>query len=344
MNILLLVNHPTAAKFYCEIFKRYNHNIYVPMQFGFPGMIGGEEIKQYRTMNNNDVANFLDSYNLYHHNLSIDALNNIFKIISKNFDIIITAYHINRELLKMISLAKNKAYFILWGDICNRYDFIHKNILETPNKYYLIANDYLINKYVPLYSIPENKYKFYQLGLYLKDNNVTNTCTHSKNEVVIIISRLHAIRSFYDIIVKIAETICNVKFHVFGVDNQVSFGDSPNVTLHSACANVEEIYENIKDFSLALNFLIHEDVLQYSPIEFATIGIPFLYPSHGALFKIIGKSDTFTYNNIDELCSKIKYLICDNNLDKHKDEYEKINNMMYNKYKLENLVDSYKDI
>lgn len=344
MNIFLFVNHPTAAKFYCEVFKRNNYNTYVPKQFGFPGMIGGEEITKYRTINETDVANFLDSYNLYYHGLTIDALNIVVDVISKNFDIIITAYHGNRELLRMFSLLKNKVYFILWGDIYNQFEYIHNNILNTPEKYYLIANDYLINKYVSSYGIPNDKYKYKQLGLYLKDNSVINSCTHSRNEVLIIISRLHAIRSFYDIIVRIAKTVCDVKFHIFGVDNQVFFGDSPNITLHDTCVNVEDIYSNIKDFRLALNFSIFEDVLQYSPTEFATIGIPFLYPSYGALAKVIGNSNAFTYKNIDELCDKIKYLMIDNNLDKHKEEYEKINNILYNRCKLENLVDSYKDI
>lgn len=346
MNALLLINHQTASKFYCEILKTLGYDVYIPLRTLRYGL-GYDAVKEYRTINNNDIAQELDNFDFYQ-TYSIDKINKIMALISNNFQIVIALVIINRELLKMLSVSPTlRVYFVLWGsgETCNHYDFVHNNILNTPNKYYLIAHDYLVNKYVSLYGIPTNKYKYYQLGLYLKDNSVINSCSHIKNEVVIIISRIHLEdKRFFNLIVKIANNLSNVKFHVFGVDNQVSFVNSPNVTLHDECKNVEDIYANIKNFRLAVNFSIYEDVLQYSPVEFATIGIPFLYPSTGALAKVIGHSDVFTYKNIDELCDKIKYLITDNNLDKYEDEYKKINTFIHDKYKFENLIDSYKDI
>jgi len=343
MKIAIFINHNTAAKFYCNIFKKLGHTVYVPLYCSIENnTLQYDDVLKYRNIEMCEYVSILDKFDFYNHDTNI---NNIYNIIINNFDIVITLHCINNTLNYLLSNSHIFVYYILWGDFeCpNKYINIHNNILNNTKKYYLFCHEFLINNYDIKYNIPKEKYKFARLGI--NDiSKIENTYMNDeKNELLIIVSRLGILHYAFDFIKNIAYKFPNIKINIFGKNNNVIFNND-NVILNSTFENENDLYNSIKKFKLCININHFVDIIQYSTIEISCINIPFLYHYDSSVNKIINNDNYFVYKNNEELCDKIKYLFTDDNLEKYKDIYQNNNSIIYNKYKFDNVINYYHDI
>ena len=343
MKIAILVNHNTAAKFYCEIFKKLGHTVYVPLYCSIEkNTLQYSEVLKYRNIEMCEYVSILDKFDFYKEEGDV---NEIYDILVNNFDIVITLHIINKELNNLLSKSSLIVYYIMWGDVECQYKYIdiHNNILINNKKYFLFCHDFLINNYDIKFNIPKEKYKFARIGI--NDiSNFENTYTNTKNnDIIIIASGIHLKPYLQIFIESVTSKNSHITFNIFGKNNNIIFPNK-NIILHSTFENENDLYNKIKNFKLCINISHYKDILQYSTIEMACLNIPFLYSFDSAVNKIINNNNYFVYNNNDELCDKINYLCKDDNLNKYKNVYHNNNSIIYNKYKFESVINYYHDI
>jgi hypothetical protein len=350
MKIAVLINHNTAAKFYSELFKKLGHQVYIPLYCSLENYtLQYDNVKKYRNINE-DEFNFvktLDEFDFYNNNNESDN-EKIFLLLNNNFDIIITLHCINNILNIKLSTSNKKVYFILWGDFDrpNPYLNCHNSITNIENKYYLFCHKFLLNNLDILYSIKPNKIKFMRLGINdicSYENTYINDINNTNNNLLIIISRLHLFPNIIEFIINISLKLPNININIVGKNNNIKFNNK-NIILHESFTNETDLYEFIKKFKLSLNINHHVNIIQYSAVELSCIGFPIIYSKNSSMSKIINNPNIFEYSNLDELYEKILFFINTNNLLKYEEVYKNNNKIIYENYKISNVIEDYKEI
>ncbi len=345
MKIAVLINHNTASKFYCEIFKSLGHEVYIPLKCDYENYtLQGNDVKKYRNINDENIIDILDNFNFYSN--KNNNIHNIINIFNNYFDVIITLHVINQELNRQLSLINKKVYYILWGAKYNNnpYTLIHRNILNNENKYYLFCHKFLLNNIEIKFKIPKNKIKFLRLGL-IQMSSFENTYSVNNNDLLIIISRIHlnGLNDKLIFIKKLSKHIPNINIHIVGKDNNIDFNE-PNIIKHDSFEKEEDLLNFIKNFKLNLNINHDPNIIQYSTLELSCINMPIIYSKSSSLSKIIEYDNIFQYENFQELCQIIIYFMNTDNLLLHKEVYENNNRIIYENYKFTNIINDYQII
>lgn len=344
MKIAVLINHNTAAKFYCEIFKKLNIEVYIPLYCSIEkNTLEYNEVLKYRTIKKYNFINTLDDFDFYNKNQKNKVVEDIYNILINNFNCIITLHPINNYLNLLLSLSNNLIYFIMWGDTCiiNHYKYIHNNILNTSNKYYLFCHDFLLNNFDIELNIPQNKIKYAPLGLPPLNCNKNTNLVRDNKDVLIIISRLHLFGDLVNLILYLAKELPEINFNIVGKNNLYNFTNIKNVIIHNTFEKEDELYNFIQNFNLNININPFNHILQYSAVEIAYFNIPNLYRKNSTLDRILNFDNYFVYDTNIELVTKIRNLILNKKLNEYL-EISRLNNQkLYEKYKFENLIDYY---
>lgn len=347
---LILINHNTAAKFFCDIFQECGYDTYIPLICTLEnGLLTDDKAKKYRTLNNQEFVQALDTYDFYKsNNTNIEYITNI---ISDHFDIIITLYTINKKLSTWLSICDKRVYFIIWGDDCstNLYEselHINNNILNYPNKYYLFTHSFLLDTFRTNKNIPLDKIQYAPLSCPKYMDNYYNSvnCNYSDLKVVIITSRLclnnyDTINERINVITKLAIALSAVTFHIVGKSNNTNkFQNLPNVIIHPTFDLEIDLYTFIKQFPLTININYAPYILQYSSMETACINIPMLYKRDSTIDKILQYDNYMRFEDQNDLINKVKELLINQKLSSMLDISRKNNDIIYQIYKFDNCI------
>lgn len=337
MKIAVLISHNTAARFICQILKRLGHEVYIPLFCSIENnTLQYDSARHFRNINDTEVSNLLDAYDFYSlHNHIFDS-ERIGQTLIINFHLIITMHCIDHNLNIYLSRGNGRVYHVLWGDDnpFNPYHYVHENIMNNPTQYYLVTLPTMISKL----GLPIEKCKQAKLGIDNIDRFSNIYTSTNVNSVVIIISRIHhPINEFNrKFIEDLADRLPNIEFHIVGKDNSFWF-QKPNLHCHQTFNSTEELYYFIASKKAAINLLRSPYVLQYQSVEFGCINIPCFYAQGCSLYNIIGDS-CFCYRNLEDLVQKINTLLVNNMISEFKYIYENINSVLYNSYKIDNLL------
>jgi hypothetical protein len=228
----------------------------------------------------------------------------------------------------------------MWGDFDNdHYSLFHKSIVENDNKYYLINHPFLIDEYIKKYNIPGHKYIYLPIGLnaILSLENIYNP---KNNDILFIVSRLNFLPSAKNFIESISKFCKNNNFHIYGKSNENLYFSINNVFIHDTLNTETELYNEIKNYKLAININLHRNILQYSCIEYACINIPQFYERNSAIDSIIKIDNFFIFDDIKSLSKKIELYL--SNESDYIDVKNRNNEILYNFYKFDLLIDLYK--
>jgi hypothetical protein len=308
MKVAILVNHKTAALSFADIFKKMNHDVYIPVHCGIEfGAFAGIDVINTRTISNV----IIDQYDLYDINIHQSTIEKLTNELLNNFDIIITYHPINTELNRKLSnQTKVKLYVVIWGELFG--DVIHPNIelflceFKQSNHKFIVCHAHLF-KLLPSYV----NVKYLPLGMPSYVERMYSSYTGHLDFIIIVQSRLN--NPVWVEFKKMIDTISilnqNYTFIVCGKDNlDVQFKSQNVMNLYM------KKYEDVLKFMSISKLMICNDTkcvtLQYSPIEAACIGLPFIYSSeHTSLTSEIGKVPEFTYTTIETCSNRIRNLM-----------------------------------
>ena len=344
MRILILINHNTAAKFFCEMFNKLGYETYIPFICNVEKyVIHREEVLKYRSISlEHQFVRDLDNFNFYNQNPDKNQLNKVIDIINKNFDIVLTLHVVSISINLFLSISNLRVYFIFWGDDSrnNQYHIYNNNIIKNKNKFYFIAHPFLVDRYVNTYNIPRDKYIYVPLGI----NDISkheNSYNPNNNNILLIISRLKLVHSsIINFIVSLANMCPNINFHIYGKSNEGFNFSQKNIIIHKSLTNEDDLYDIIKTYRLAININHHQNMIQYSSVEYSCINIPNFYQKGSGIDSIIKTDNFLRFENTSDLAEKIKSYLKDEN--NYKDVKDNNNRILYDFYKIDSLVDKYK--
>lgn len=309
MNLLLLVNHNTAALSIAHVLTALAHQVYIPLHCNIElHTLQGDAVKSIRTIQ--DTA--LDKIDFYHTADTADLLRIVQRVNEFYSVVIIGAPFLFESLIQMLSLHSTKKIILLfWGDhrdcdLLTAWPFLAE-IINNPHIFYgftlpilyrLDTQNRLKQKIVaPMTMSP-------WLSPYV------NTWTKGKKEGMVVISRLDSEYSsaLYSKAVYLIDqyklNLCfygkNVKTCAFPHKNR--FG----------CTE-REIYQDMaSSFAYFVYLVSDRQLVQYSALEAIAIGLPVFYLSSTLLSELINDAkDAFRCDSLEDMGHKIVHFLRD---------------------------------
>jgi hypothetical protein len=308
MKIAVLINHKTAAVSFSDVLKKLNHDIYIPLQCGIEvGAFSGKEVSAHRTLANM----ILDRHDLYNTSLNTTTIDDLYEELLTEFDAIITYHPINATLNQKLSRQfKVKVYVVLWGELDGVV--LHQSMNSMMNDFkrnnhsFIVCHKHLF-KHICFY----HGMKYLPLGIPSYVEDMYSTHTGHLNFILIIQSRLNNSywSEFKHLIDFVASHNPDYTFVVCGKDNQdVKFSSQNIITLY--LKKHEDLLKFMSISKLMICNNTGSTTLQYSPIESACIGLPFIYHTkHTSLVSEIGKVPDFMYTSSDSCSERIRHLM-----------------------------------
>jgi hypothetical protein len=320
MKAAILINHYTAALFYNDILTSLGFQTYIPCQCGIEPLTMQEQSKLIRTIPHDEEISILDEYDFYLP-ATLTEQKKIAMILNSKFDLIFTYHPINVN--KYLLNSTKKVYFIIWGEISDdpfihyrkRIKFLFKPtmydvIRKTSEKYFILAHHYLL-EYVPesptFISLP--------LGLNREIEKYARSRKANHNgKIVIIISRIKSLIKVEPYLLKFLTEIfshfSNHHFELIGKENENLFGSIPNVKMLQF-ETTAELYSHISNSFISINYSIHRNVLQFSPLEASCFNVPQFYMRGSAVDKLLNEDNHFRYNDFQDLKLKLGIYLAD---------------------------------
>ena len=321
MKAAILINHYTAALFYNDILTSLGFQTYIPCQCGIEPLTMQEQSKIIRTIPHDEEISILDEYDFYLP-ATLTERKKTAMILNSKFDLIFT-YHpinVNEYLLN----SATKVYFIIWGDISNdhfmhyrwkKYFFssstFYDKIISSNEKYFIIANDHLKEDL-------DSNQKYLSLPIGINHDierylNCRKPITNGK--IIIILSRVHKLVEinpfFLSFMHQLFSGFPNQHFQIIGKENNNAyFQEFSNVEM-IRFENTSELYAYVSNGFVSINYSIHENVLQFSPLEMACFNVPQFYMRGSAVDKLLQQDNHFRYDDIQDLKFKLSLFLED---------------------------------
>lgn len=343
-RVAILINHPTAAKFFADVFNHLGYETYIPLKCSIERIFEDDKVLQTRKCVSlgEKKTTELDTYDFYRDNSQVERIKSL---LQANFNVIITYHVINSALNRaLVSSGCSEdtpppVYFTVWGDITNDPMFHYKRlnlydqIKASPQAHFAICHRFLFD-YIEDH--PKNIYLPIGLTSDFSDARVGNFPPRLPvDNILIIISRLSN-PFFGNTLLKIHTLIGDlpqVHFTICGHFNPIL--NYSNVTM----VNPDDqliVYDLMRKHSLAISFSPSSQIIQYSPIELAACGCSFLYTRDSRVATLMEPNDKFIFTgDTRSLIYKIKQLL------KNPERNPAIDGL-YDKYKFTTLLPVWK--
>ena len=307
MKFLLIINHRNACLSITGVLRALGADFYVPALCHIEpdsALVQGPLAKSLRTIDDP----ILDTINFYT-NATPENIAKMITRLNESYDAVLFIPNIfSLEISHLICAKSTKKVIIYqWGNIaqCDPYTYIPTHILpgSSPSTHPTIYYGYSLE--ANFASDYKNLFKN-KIILPLTLNPAVEKYQRVSNENkkgMVIISRLHNGYS-QNLYSSAKYLIDKYKLHVcfYGHNEGASI---PIPYEHNFSCDLETLYAKMKE-SQYLIYLINEPyVVQYSALEAISIGLPVFYLKGTLLGRLIGESNYFECNSLDEMGSKI---------------------------------------
>jgi len=279
MKVGILVNHATAGTFYSQLFKSLGWDIYLPLKCSIEPIFVDDKVTAVRTIHDP----ILDNYDFYGNSENISPL--VLEKLSE-YDLILT-YHVINRLLN-IWLLNHKTVYIIWGrendHHLDTFAYLHDFVLASKTAVFGISHSYILE------DLPSHR-KYVDLPLGLPSINY-RWKGETSNKVLVVISRcwLKEWQNALKILGYLAERLPQFQFVICGKNNNFNHPRVSSLTF----VDTDSLYEYMSSCRLGISFSFHRNILQYSTIEMATLGLPFIYEQGSAVARILGSRLAFS--------------------------------------------------